>query len=303
MHRFDLIVIGQGVAGMTAAREAAQGGMRVAMFEGSLFGGLITNINALDPAPDPAATMGADFAAMLLESSIGAGAKNMPHHVTAIERTAQGLRVRTDEGEYEAGHVVIATGARFRPLDIPGEEAFTGHGVSNCADCDGPLHRKNEVVVAGGGDSALQEALVLAEHCARVHIVHHGSTLAGRADLVARVAAQANVATIADAEIERIDGGKIVERVIIRRRGDNSRIELPCKGVFAYIGLVPNTEFLSGEFERDARGHLLVDATLETPIPGVFAAGAVRAGFSGTLDDAIRDGTAVARSVATRAAG
>jgi thioredoxin reductase (NADPH) len=303
VDRLDLIVIGEGVAGLTAAREAAGAGLRVAMFEETLFGGLITNVNALDPSPYPATTMGADLAASLLQASIEAGAQNVQQQVTAVERARHGFAVRTAETGYEAAHLIIAAGARFRPLGIPGETAFLGRGVSHCADCDGPLHGRNAVVVAGGGDSALQEALVLAEHCARVHIVHHGTAFTGRADLAARLAGHANVTVIANAEIERIEGADGVERVVVKRLDDERRIDLPCKGVFPYVGLLPNTAFLPPDFERDASGYLVTDGTLETSVPGAFAVGAVRAGYGGLLDEAVRDGAVAARTVAARAAG
>lgn len=298
---FDLIVIGEGIAGLTAARQAAAGGIRVATFEARLFGGLVTNVNVLDPAPDPTASGGAEFAASLLEASVDAGVKSIQQQVTAVEPRAQGFFVRTAEGDYYAGQLIVASGARFRPLGIPGEAEFAGRGVSNCADCDGPLYQRSEVVVAGGGDSALQEALVLGEFCARVYIVHHGAALTGRADLAARVASHARISTIADAELERIDGTEGVERVTIRKRSDGSRSELPCRGVFAYVGLMPNSEFLPAAFQRDHRGCLVTDGTNATLVPGAFAVGAVRVGYGGTLIDAIRDGAGAAQAIVARA--
>lgn len=302
MTAFDLIVIGEGVAGMTAARVAAAEGLRVAMFEGALFGGLVTNVNALDPTPEPSITMGADYVAGLLEGSLGAGVHSIQHGVKGVAHNGEGFVVNAGEESFLARLLIIATGARFRPLGVPGEEQFAGHGVSHCADCDGPLFRKAEVVVAGGGDSALQEALVLAEHCARVHVVHHGAGFTGRADLVSRIAAHAHIVAHPDAEIERIEGAGGVERVLVRKRGTESRVELICKGVFAYIGLTPNTEFLGPEFARDGSGRLITDETLETSVQGVFAAGAVRTGCGGTIEDAVRDGVVAARAVAARAA-
>lgn len=303
MTGFDLIVIGEGVAGMTAARVAAEAGLRVAMFEATLFGGLVTNVNALDPAPEPAISMGADYAAALLEASLGAGVHSEQKRVDAVAREENGFVVHATAESFQSRHLIIATGARFRPLGVPGEERFAGHGVSNCADCDGPLYRQAEVVVAGGGDSALQEALVLAEHCARVHLVHHGVRLSARADLVARAADNPRIEVLADAEVAQIEGDGGVERVIVRRRSDGSQIELLSRGVFAYIGLIPNTELLGAEFARDTGGRLLTDATLETSVQGAFAAGAVRSGCGGTIEDAVRDGVKAARAIIARGAG
>ena len=293
---FDVIVVGEGIAGLSAARQAAESGVRAATFEAQLFGGLVTNINVLDPSPDEAATSGADLAATLLQVNAELGIESIQQPVTAIEPGAQGFVVRTADGDYRARQLVIASGARLRPLGIPGESEFAGRGVSSCADCDGPLFRGKEVVVVGGGDSALQEALVLAEFCSRVHIVNKASRFTGRADLSSKIAEHRNITVHAGAELERIDGNGAVEKVTLRKDGT----VLPCAAVFAYIGLVPNTDYLPRELKRDAGGHLLTDARFETSLPGVFAAGAVRSGYAGTLTDAIREGRSAGQNAAAR---
>ena len=295
--KFDVIVIGEGIAGLSAARQAAESGARAATFEALLFGGLVTNINVLDPSPDPEAASGADLAAGLLQANSELGIESIQQPVTAVERDAQGFVVRTAEGDYRARQLVVASGARLRPLGIPGEAEFTGRGVSSCADCDGPLYRGRDVVVVGGGDSALQEALVLAELCGRVHIVNRGPRFTGRADLAARIASHGNITVMHNAEVERIEGKDGVEQVALR-----SNKHIPCHAVFAYVGLVPNTEYLPAELKRDPAGHLVTDAALETSLRGVFAAGAVRSGYSGKLADAVREGRAAGQTAAARLA-
>jgi thioredoxin reductase (NADPH) len=289
---FDVIVIGEGIAGLSAARQAAESGARAATFEALLFGGLVTNINVLDPSPDPAAASGAELAASLLQENTELGIESIQQPVSALERGLQGFIVRTAEGEYGARQVVVASGARLRTLGIPGEAQFAGRGVSSCADCDGPLYHGRDVVVVGSGDSALQEALVLAEFCDKVHLVHRTAKFTGRADLAARIAKHGNVIVHATAELERIEGDDGVERVAVRKLQDGSKVELPCKAVFAYVGLVPNSDYLPPEIKRDPVGHVTTAATLETSLRGVFAAGAVRSGYGGTLADAIREGRA-----------
>jgi thioredoxin reductase (NADPH) len=289
---FDVIVIGEGIAGLSAARQAAESGARAATFEALLFGGLVTNINVLDPSPDPAAASGADLAASLLQENTEVGIESIQQPVSALERGSQGFIVRTAEGEYGARQVVVASGARLRTLGIPGEAQFAGRGVSSCADCDGPLYHGRDVVVVGSGDSALQEALVLAEFCGKVHLVHRTAQFTGRADLAARIAKHGNVIVYASAEPERIEGNDGVEGVTVRKLQDGSKFQLPCKAVFAYVGLVPNSDYLPPEIKRDPVGHVTTAATLETSLRGVFAAGAVRSGHGGTLADAIREGRA-----------
>lgn len=299
--KFDVIVIGEGIAGLSAARQAAESGARAATFEALLFGGLVTNINVLDPSPDPAAASGADLAATFLQANSELGIESIQQPVTAVEREASGFVVRTADGDYQAQQLVVASGARLRTLGIPGEAEFTGRGVSSCADCDGPLYRGRDVVVVGGGDSALQEALVLAEFCGRVHIVNRAAQFTGRPDFAARIASHANIAVLHNAELERIEGKDGVEGVSVRRLPEG-RMDLPCAAVFTYVGLVPNTEYLPADIKRDPAGHVVTDAALETSLRGVFAAGAVRSGYGGLLADAIREGRAAGQTAAARLA-
>jgi len=295
---YELIVIGEGVAGLTAARHAADAGLHAAMIEATLFGGLITNINKLDPVPaiddGEAPTMGADLAAMLLEASVNAGAEHLDDRVVSLRRGTTGLAVQTERAEYSATAVIIATGARIRPLGVPGETELFGRGVSQCADCDGPLHHDNEVVVVGGGDSALQEALALAEHCSRVHLVHRRDRFRGRAELAERVVARSNIRIHWNTIVDAIEGSAEVEAVRLRHGG--VIVRLPCAGVFAYAGLIANTTFLPADVVLDDGGRVRTDAQLLTSMLGVYAAGAVRSGCGGTLDDAMRDGHRAAQS-------
>lgn len=295
---YDVIVVGEGLAGLSAANEAARCGARTASFESVLFGGLVTNVTVLDPSPDAACASGADLAAGLVGENADLGVHSVPETVDALVREGDGWRVSTDSGTHRARVVIVATGARLRALGVPGEAELTGRGVSSCADCDGPLHRGREVVVAGGGDSALQEALVLAEFCARVHVVNRGETFSGRPDLAARLAGHTNVTVLHATVIERIDGGDGVERVVVAGLRDGVRREIPCTGVFAYVGLEPNAAWLPEVVRRDPSGRVITNAARLTSAPGVYAAGAVRAGCGGTLADAIQDGRTAGRNAA-----
>lgn len=285
----DLLVIGAGITGLHAARHAASAGHRVMLIESLLFGGLVTNVNELDGA---FAGSGVDLAATLMQAVKKAGGGYANEAVQSIAREGEAFCVRSDAGTHRAKAVVIAAGAKLRKLGVPGEVEFEGAGVSSCADCDGPFYDGLEVVVVGGGDSAVQEAAVLAGYAKHVHLVYRGASLRARPRLVAALDGHANITRLANTEVEAICGGASVEAVRLREAG-RSR-ELACAGVFAYVGLEPNSACAPAEAARDPVGALITDASLQTAVPGLFAAGAVRAGYSGQLEDAAAEGVAAA---------
>jgi thioredoxin reductase (NADPH) len=287
--QYDVIVVGAGIAGLTAAREFADAGLATACIEAQMFGGLIINVNELEPAPPGDHASGVDLACALMEQATEAGLEAPIATVTAIARDGDALHVATDAGDYRARALVIASGAKLRRLGVPGEAELEHRGVAQCADCDGPMYKDQEVVVVGGGDSALQEALVLAHFCRSVHLVHRGERFRARADLVEAVAAHANIRPVLRTVVEAILGSAMVSGVRVRDLADASVREIPCTGVFAYVGLAPNVQFMPPEASRDANDRLVTDSSLQTTMPGVFAAGAVRAGCGGLITDAIAD--------------
>ena len=292
---YDLIVIGEGVSGLTCANRARRAGLSVATFESTLFGGLVLNVNELHGYPG--AESGTNLASELMQANSEAGVKSMQEEVTAI-RHAGGAFEITAGGVYGARQVVVASGAQLKKLGVPGESEFEGRGVSNCADCDAPMFQNEDVVVVGGGDSALQEALVLAKFCRKVHIVHRGSRFRAQPHFVDRIAAEPRVATIWNATVEAILGGKMVEKLRLNRDGKSE--EIAAAGVFAYVGLEPNTAFAPVESARDARGCLVTNSECETALQGLWAIGAVRAGYSGLLRDAVAEAERVAKAVRDR---
>lgn len=294
---FDAIVIGEGICGLTAANALARAGCRTATLEAQLFGGLVLNVNELDPAPDERAVSGAEFATELMQANAELGVASIQEAASAVH-DREGLRVvATASGRYPARHVVVASGARLRKLNVPGENEFEGRGVSSCADCDGPLYQDEEVAVVGGGDSALQEALVLAKYCRKIHLIHRGERFRAQEQFVERVSAHPRISVAWNTTVEAIGGNKTVERVRIRRASAGAE-ELACAGVFAYVGLAPNSEFLPPAITRDAGGFVITQDTLETAVPGIWAVGAVRSGYSGLLTDAMDEARRAARVIA-----
>ena len=303
---YDVIVIGEGVAGLITAGELASAGLKVATLEAQLFGGLIINVNELDPPPEGAESgegnSGAEYASSLMQANADAGVGSLSEPVTRIEVVTDDIqRVVTESGSHTAKAIVVASGARLKKLSVPGEAEFEGKGVSQCADCDGPMYQNETTVVVGGGDSALQEAIVLAQYCNAVKIIHRGSAFSGHEYFISAIDKQPKISKIFDAEVTAISGGQMVEKVNIKY-SDGRTEEIPCAGVFAYVGLQPNVEFLPAVIKRDAEGFVLTNEQFETAMPGVWAVGAVRSGCGGELDDAIAEARKAAAEIRTRLA-
>ena len=294
---YDLIVIGEGVSGLTCAGHAARAGIKTATFEAYLFGGLVLNVNELEGYPEDRGTSGADLASGLMQAGAEAGVVSVQEAVTAIRAAGGAFEVATASSVYGARQVVIASGARLKKLAVPGEDEFEGRGVSRCADCDGPMFQNENVVVVGGGDSALQEALVLARYCRKVHIVHRGVKFRARPEFIVRAGADSRIAIMWNTVVEAILGDKMVGKVRLRSGGKTG--EIACAGVFAYIGLEPNVGF-APELKRDARGYLVTSDDFETSTPGIWAIGAARAGYSGLLRDAAAEAQRAAAAVRAR---
>ena len=298
---YDVIVIGEGVAGLTAAGELAGAGLKVATIEAQLFGGLVININELEPAPAGTTGGGAEYASSLVEAAANAGVTSINEPVSSIESVGDIKKVVMGGGAYTAKQVVVASGARLKKLGVPGEAEFEGKGVSQCADCDGPMYQNEVAVVVGGGDSALQESMVLAQYCREVRLVHRDGAFSGSEILQQAVNAEPKIIKTFNAQVTAVGGGHMVEKVTVKH-ADGRTEDLPCAGLFAYIGLEPNSDFLPDNVKRDADGRIVTNDKFETAMPGVWAVGAVRSGCGGLLDDAIADGKKAAAEIRARIA-
>jgi len=293
--RFDLLVIGEGVAGLTAARAAARQGLSVATFEANIFGGLVLNVNELDPVPPGAGASGTDYASTLMSECSEAGVVSHSEPVESLTSAHGTVTLTTAGGTHSARAGIIASGAQLKRLGVPGEAEYAYKGVSQCADCDGPLFQGAEVSVVGGGDSALQEALVLAHYADRIHVLIRGAAPRAAAHWLARARAEPKIIFHPQTTVQRIEGGAMVERVVVRG-ADGVERPLACAGLFAYIGLEPSTAFLPTEIKRDGSGRVITDDRMGTALAGIYAAGAVRAGDDGTLAGASRDAETAAAS-------
>jgi thioredoxin reductase (NADPH) len=295
MQHADVVVIGAGVAGLTAAMIAAGHGLSTLVVEQLATGGQVATIEKIRNFPGfPDGIAGYELGPLLLQQAEAAGAAVQLDSVSAIASSDSVYRVICAEDEIVARAVIIAAGSSLRKLGISGETEFVGRGMSHCAACDGPLFKDLPVVVAGGGDSAFDEALVLAGHASEVTVIHREFAPSARAPAIAQLVALPNVCIIPGAEIMAIEGDTHVTGVTIRRGG---KIEhRPCRAVFTYTGLEPRTSFLRGLVALDAGGRIVTDPMMHTSRPGLFAAGDIRAGSVNMLASVAGDAATAAIS-------
>jgi thioredoxin reductase (NADPH) len=256
-----------------------------------MFGGQVATIDRVDGLAAPGEFSGQDLAIHLLDECRKLGVTVIESHAAQFDASDR-IRVTDEDGKtYAPNAVIVATGARLRRLGVPGEDRLTGRGVSQCATCDGPLFRGKDVVVIGGGDSAVQEAFNLTRSCREVTMVCRGPMRAKR-HYIERLASRENVRFVWNHTVEEILGEQVVDGVRIRRP-DGHAEDIACAGVFRYIGVQPDAGFLPPGL-RDADGYIVVDADTRTGDSRVFAAGAVRAGFGGDINQAMADGVSAA---------
>lgn len=295
MKNVDLAIVGAGVAGLTAATVAGGRGLKVVVLDQMGVGGQISNVERILNWPGyPGGIGGHELGPLLHRQAEAAGAEVMLDAVEAIEPVQHHFIVRGAAVTLLASAVIIAAGSTLRPLGIPGEEAFRGKGVSHCASCDGALFAGREVCVIGGGDSAFDEALVLAQHAARVALFHRGAHLDAQQVSRQRVAACAKIEVALDTVVEAILGTDTVTGVRLRA-GGTTRVH-DTAGVFIYVGLEPNTLFLRDLVALDGNGHIVTDASMRTSVSGIFAAGDIRTSSVALLASAAGDGATAAVS-------
>jgi thioredoxin reductase (NADPH) len=299
---WDVVVAGGGIAGLTAAWLAARRGLAVALLEPQgMYGGQVGTVNTLDDWPAAGVASGVDLATSLVEKLHAESVEILTEAASGVAQGDGLLLVKAGEQSLRVRRLVAATGARLRTLGVPGEETLRGKGVSQCAHCDGGFFKDQDVVVVGGGDAALQEALVLADSSRAVSIVVRAGLRARRA-YADRASAKPNISFVWDATVEAIEGDKAVTGVRVRAKNGEQKT-LACSGVFPFVGVEPNVEWLPASVRRDGAGRVATDERCRTSDAAIFAIGALRAGYAGDLTNAAGEAsTAVAAIAADLAA-
>ncbi|MCG0277380.1 MAG: thioredoxin-disulfide reductase [Thermanaeromonas sp.] len=292
---YDLIIIGGGPAGLTAGLYGARGGLHTLIIERGAPGGQAGQTDRIENYPGfPEGISGLDLAFKFTEQAQKYGARLEMGTVEKVDFSGEIKRVWTGEGEYTGRAVIIATGASPRPLDVPGEEALRGKGVSYCATCDGAFFRGKKVAVVGGGDSAVEEALFLTRFADQVSIIHRRDKLRAIKVLQQRAQENPKINFYWNTVVEAILGESKVEALRLKNVASGDTWEEPFDGVFIFIGLKPNTEFLGNTIALDENGYIITREDLSTSSPGVFAAGDVRSKAFRQVTTAVGDGAAAA---------
>ena len=290
--KYDVIVIGAGPGGMTAALYASRANLKVAMLDRGVYGGQMNNTAEVENYTGFKSILGPDLAEQMYQSSIQFGADFVYGNVEKITVDEDGIKhVKTDSGELEAPAIVIATGSQYRKLGIPGEDEYSGKGVSYCAVCDGAFYRGKNVTTVGGGDSAVEESEYLAKLVNNVNIVHRRDQLRAQKILQDRAFANDKIDFTWNTIVTEIVGdGKKVTGVKIHNKETNEDRLVPTDGVFIYIGNVPMTEPFKDLGITDEQGWVITDDEMKTSVPGVFAVGDVRDKKLRQITTAVGDG-------------
>jgi thioredoxin reductase (NADPH) len=272
----NVIIIGSGPAGLTAALYSARANLNPLVFTGTEIGGQVSISSEVENYPGfPEGVTGPELVERFQKQAERFGARLEYGEVTEVNLDDEPFQVKSYDNEYRAWAIIVATGASPRKLGVPGETELTGRGVSYCATCDGFFFRNKEVVVVGGGDSALEEGVFLTKFASRVHVIHRRDQLRAGATLQERARRNPKIEFVWDTIVTEINGNGAVESVHLQNVKSGQVSSLPAEGVFVYVGHYPNSRLFRGKLEMDEHGYLVIDRRTRTSVPGVFGAGEI----------------------------
>jgi thioredoxin reductase (NADPH) len=277
LKKYDVIIVGGGPAGLSAGIYTARDRLTSLLIEQGLVGGQIVNAERLDNYPGfPEGISGAKLAKLMQEQATKYGLETIMAEVTGVELNEKQKVIKTSEGSFIAGAIIIAGGCHRQKLGVPGEAEFTGKGVSFCATCDGAFFRDLPVAVVGGGNAAITEALHLTRFASKVTVIHRRDQLRATPILQEKAFSEPKIDFRWDSVVEKIEGEDLVKRIRLRnvKTGKESTLDVP--GVFVSIGFTPNTEYLKGVLPLDKAGAIITDPNMAPGVAGIFAAGDIR---------------------------
>ena len=269
---YDIVVIGAGAAGLSAAGYAARAGYSTLALDAAAPGGQLLFIDTIENYPGRESISGFALAEEMEKQALSFGVEIEYSEVSSVSKKDDGFTVTTADGEVKSKAVILAMGAKHRHLDVPGESEYEGRGVSYCATCDGPFFRDKVVTVVGGGDTALTDAVYLSKLCSKVYLVHRRNEFRAQKVLQDRVRACGNIEIVTPHTVKQINGdGSKVTSVTL-----DDGTALICDGIFIFTGIIPSSGIVKDLVELDRQGFIITDAKMETSLPGIFACGDIR---------------------------
>jgi len=292
---YEVIIIGGGPAGLTAGLYTSRSRLQTLLIETGLLGGQMTTTELIENYPGfPQGITGDELSRLMEEQARRFGLEVVSQEAVEVETDGDLKIVKADNAIYHCKALIICTGNEWRELGVPGEKEFTGKGVSYCATCDGAFFRDSQIIVVGGGDSALTEALYLTKFAKEVTIIHRRDALRGTKIYQERVFANPKIKLLWNSVVQGIKGDSVVQSVLVKNVKTGEIGELKTEGVFLFVGLSPRTQFLKGLMKLDEAGYIVTDENCESSVKGIFAAGDCRKKLLRQVTTAVGDGAAAA---------
>ena len=296
MAKYEVIIAGGGPAGLTAGLYTSRAGLKSLLVERGICGGQIVNAALVENYPGfPDGISGLKLGSLMHQQAVRYGLEVVAAEVTGIVQ-GQHYSISTTEGDFETIAIIIAAGSEYSKLGVIGEERLAGHGVSYCATCDGFLFRDREVVVVGGGDTAITDALELSRHAKKVYVIHRRDQLRAGQVLQQRAFAEPKLEFIWSTVLEEVLGDKVLEELTLRNVKTGQQSNLKVDGVFVAVGLMPNSQQFFNILELDDTGYIVTDEMMATSASGIFAVGDIRRNSPRQVATAVGDGATAAMS-------
>ena len=295
---YDVVILGGGPAGLTSAIYASRAKLNTLLVEKEVIGGEAASTDKIENYPGfPEGISGIELAERMRQQAERFGAHILYGEVQSLDLKSQPKVIGLDVAKVKAKSVIIASGTSPKSLNVPGEKEFKGRGVSYCATCDGPIFSGKDIAIVGCGNSGLQEGLFILKFVKSLTMIEYLPTIQAEKILQERMREHDNVSWLLNHQVLEIKGDNWVSSIVVKDRATDEVKEIPVQGVFVYVGLIPNTDFLGGQVELNEWGYIKTDTKMQTSVPGVFAAGDVRETEIRQVATAIGDGAVAAASV------